>query len=72
VGDFRRIFTQPRALLVGVVCHFVLLPLACFLLLGAWGMTGVFAVGFMVLAAAPRAAPPTCSPTWPAATWPWR
>ena len=36
VGDFRRIFTQPRALLVGVVCHFVLLPLACFLLLSAW------------------------------------
>ena len=53
VGDFRRIFTQPRALLVGVVCHFVLLPLACFLLLSAWGMTGVFAVGFMVLAACP-------------------
>ncbi len=53
VGDFRRIFTQPRALLVGVVCHFVLLPLACFLLLGAWGMTGVFAVGFMILAACP-------------------
>ncbi len=53
VGDFRRIFTQPRALLVGVVCHFVLLPLDCFLLLGAWGMTGVFAVGFMILAACP-------------------
>ena len=53
VGDFRRIFTQPRALLVGVVCHFVLLPLACFLLLSAWGMTGVFAVGFMILAACP-------------------
>ena len=53
VGDFRRIFAQPRALLVGVVCHFVLLPLACFLLLSAWGMTGVFAVGFMILAACP-------------------
>ena len=51
--DFRRIFAQPRALLVGVVCHFVLLPLVCFLLLGAWGMTGVFAVGFMILAACP-------------------
>ena len=53
VGDFQRIFTQPRALLVGVVCHFVILPLACFLLLSAWGMTGVFAVGFMILAACP-------------------
>lgn len=53
VDDFRRIFTQPRALLVGVVCHFVILPLACFGLLSLWGLTGVFAVGFMVLAACP-------------------
>lgn len=53
VDDFRRIFTQPRALLVGVVCHFVILPLACWGLLTVWGMTGVFAVGFMVLAACP-------------------
>ncbi len=51
--DFRRIFTQPRALLVGVLCHFVLLPLVCFLMLKAWGITGVFAVGFMILAACP-------------------
>lgn len=53
VGDFKRIFTQPRALLVGVVCHFVILPLACFFLLTLWGMTGAFAVGFMILAACP-------------------
>ncbi|MGQ0708891.1 MAG: bile acid:sodium symporter family protein [Rhodoferax sp.] len=52
-GDFRRIVIQPRALLVGVLCHFVLLPLACYLLLSAWGMGGVFAVGFMILAACP-------------------
>lgn len=52
-GDFKRIFTQPRALMIGVVCHFVILPLACFLLLNAWGMTGAFAVGFMILAACP-------------------
>ena len=56
VADFRRIFAQPRALLVGVVCHFVLLPLVCFGLLGAWGLTGVFAVGFMILAACPTGA----------------
>jgi BASS family bile acid:Na+ symporter len=52
-ADFRRIFSQPRALLVGVVCHFVLLPLACYLLLTLFGMGGVFAVGFMILAACP-------------------
>ena len=52
-ADFRRIFAQPRALLVGVVCHFVLLPLACYLMLTLFGMGGVFAVGFMILAACP-------------------
>ena len=53
VGDFRRILGQPRALLVGVVCHFVLLPLVCYLMLRTLGVTGVFAVGFMILAACP-------------------
>jgi BASS family bile acid:Na+ symporter len=53
VGDFRRILGQPRALLVGVVCHFVLLPLVCYLMLRTMGVTGVFAVGFMILAACP-------------------
>ncbi|WP_119966541.1 bile acid:sodium symporter family protein [Simplicispira lacusdiani] len=52
-ADFRRILAQPRALLVGVACHFVLLPLACYLMLTLLGMGGVFAVGFMVLAACP-------------------
>lgn len=52
-ADFRRILAQPRALLVGVVCHFVLLPLACYLMLKVLGMGGVFAVGFMILAACP-------------------
>jgi bile acid:Na+ symporter, BASS family len=52
-ADFRRILAQPRALLVGVFCHFVLLPLACWLLLGLFGLGGVFAVGFMILAACP-------------------
>lgn len=53
VGDFRRILGQPRALLVGVVCHFLLLPLVCYLMLQVMGVTGVFAVGFMILAACP-------------------
>lgn len=52
-ADFRRILAQPRALLVGVVCHFVLLPLVCYLMLKGLGMNGVFAVGFMILAACP-------------------
>jgi BASS family bile acid:Na+ symporter len=52
-ADFRRIAQQPRALLVGMLCHFILLPLICFALIKAVGMTGTFAVGFMILAACP-------------------
>lgn len=51
--DFARIVRQPRALLVGVFCHFVVLPVVCFLMLKTFGLTGVFAVGFMILAACP-------------------
>jgi len=51
--DFMRIVRQPRALLVGVLCHFVLLPLICFALIKAVGLTGAFAIGFMILAACP-------------------
>lgn len=56
VGDFRRILVQPRALLVGVFSHFVLLPLVCFGMLKLLGMSGAFAVGFMILAACPTGA----------------
>jgi BASS family bile acid:Na+ symporter len=52
-ADFGRIARQPRALLVGVLCHFVLLPLACFGMLQLAGIGGAFAVGFMILAACP-------------------
>ena len=29
-GDFRRVLAQPRAFVIGFVCHFLVLPLACF------------------------------------------
>lgn len=53
LGDFSRILRQPRALLVGVGCHFVLLPLVCFGLIQLAGIEGAFAVGFMILACCP-------------------
>lgn len=52
-ADFVRIFRQPRPLLVGVGCHFVLLPLVCFGMIQAFGIGGAFAVGFMIIAACP-------------------
>lgn len=52
-ADFSRIVRQPRALLVGVLCHFVLLPMVCFAMIMMSGMASAFAVGFMILAACP-------------------
>ncbi|MBI5924706.1 MAG: hypothetical protein HY836_03835 [Aquabacterium sp.] len=45
LGDFKRILMQPRALVVGVLCHFVLLPLACFGMLKLMGMGGLLRLG---------------------------
>lgn len=53
VEDFTRIVRQPTAFLIGAVCHFIVLPLVCYAMLGLWGMGGAFAVGFMILAACP-------------------
>jgi BASS family bile acid:Na+ symporter len=52
-ADFARIARQPRALLVGVFCHFVLLPLTCLLLIKLFGTGGILAAGFMLVAACP-------------------
>ena len=53
LADFRRVFAYPRAFMVGVLCHFLLLPLVAFLAMKAFGFTGAMAVGFMILAACP-------------------
>jgi bile acid:Na+ symporter, BASS family len=53
VADFRRVFAYPRAFLVGLLCHFLLLPLVAFLAMKALGIEGAIAVGFMILAACP-------------------
>lgn len=52
-ADFRDIVRQPRALLVGVVCHFVLLPVIAWYLVRWAGLPPAIAVGFMIVAACP-------------------
>lgn len=53
IADFRRVFVRPRAFLVGVVCHFVLLPLVGLAVVKLFGVSGALAVGFMIVAACP-------------------
>ena len=55
-ADFERVFRYPRAFSVGVVCHFVLLPLVGYGIVSYFGITGAMAVGYMLIAACPTGA----------------
>jgi BASS family bile acid:Na+ symporter len=51
--DFKRVFLHPKAFAIGVLCHFILLPLVAYGVVMAFGVTGAMAVGFMIIAACP-------------------
>lgn len=53
VADFKRILTQPKAILVGLVCQVLILPAVCFGLCKAVGLPAGLAVGMLLLAASP-------------------
>lgn len=53
VDDFRRIWREPRAMLIGLGCQAILLPALCFGLVKAFRMPPELAVGMMLLAASP-------------------
>lgn len=52
-ADFQRVFSQPRAIGLGLLGQIVLLPLLAFGLLKLSGLSGELAVGVMILAACP-------------------
>ena len=52
-GDFRQVFMQPRALVLGLFVQLVFLPLLAFALLQGGPLSPALAVGVMVLAASP-------------------
>ncbi|MET0671995.1 MAG: bile acid:sodium symporter family protein [Microbacterium pygmaeum] len=54
--DFARVLTQPKAVLVALVCQLLVLPAICFGLVLALQLPPVLAVGMMVLAASPGGA----------------
>ena len=53
LADFRRVATQPRAVLVALACQLILLPAICFGLVLLFQLPPVLAVGMMMLAASP-------------------
>ena len=53
VADFRRIFTQPRGVLIGLGNLFVLSPLLAFAVAEMYGLVPALAVGLVLLGASP-------------------
>ncbi|MFO0673561.1 MAG: bile acid:sodium symporter family protein [Polyangiaceae bacterium] len=56
LADFRRVLVHPRAVIVGLVCQTLLLPLVCFGIARAFALPPELAVGLMLLAASPGGA----------------
>ena len=53
IGDFKRIGTQPRAVIVALLVQLLVLPALCFGLVLAFQLPPLLAVGMMLLAASP-------------------
>lgn len=54
--DFKRVIVYPRAVLVGLACQMLLLPVVCALVAHAFGLPPELAVGLMLLSASPGGA----------------
>ena len=53
VSDFTRVFSKPKAFVVGTFLQIVSLPILAFIVISIFPMSGPFAVGMMILAACP-------------------
>ena len=54
--DFRKIFLQPKAEIIGLCCQMVLLPLIAWLIVRSINIDPLFKVGLMIIAACPGGA----------------
>ncbi len=53
IDDFKRVITFPKAIIIGLFCQMILLPILCFYLAISFGLNPALAVGLMLLAASP-------------------
>lgn len=52
-SDFRRVFRYPKAILIGLTCQIILLPIIALALIYFWPMDPIYKIGVMLLAACP-------------------
>ena len=53
LADFKRVIIYPKAVLIGLVCQMLILPVLCFLIAKNLGLPSELAVGLMLLSASP-------------------
>lgn len=53
IADFKRVIIYPKAVLIGLVCQMLILPILCFLIAKYFGLPSELAVGLMLLSASP-------------------
>lgn len=53
IGDFKRIFSYPKAIIIGLFCQMIILPIICYFIAVGFKLSPELAVGLMLLAAAP-------------------
>lgn len=51
--DFARVFVKPKAIITGLMCQLLLLPLIAFALVYFWPIDPVYKVGIIIIASAP-------------------
>ncbi len=56
VADFKRVVVVPKAVLVGLACQMLILPVVCYFIAKGFGLSPEFAVGLMLLSASPGGA----------------
>lgn len=53
LGDFKRLFKHPKAIMIGLLNQLILLPLVGFAIMYFWDLSPVYAVGVILIAACP-------------------
>jgi bile acid:Na+ symporter, BASS family len=56
IADFKRVATQPKQVLIGLLCQLVLLPVLGFAIASTFSLPPVYAISIILLAAAPGGA----------------
>lgn len=56
IADFKRVILYPRAMVIGLTCQMLLLPVVCYGVAKAFALPPELAVGLMLLAASPGGA----------------